>query len=111
MPAVSSVETPPPAGSHRVLIVDDEPDVRRICRQVLTHQGLEVTEVGTGRDALREAGKIAFDLVLLDLDLPGMDGEEVMRELRRHPMAPFLKVILLSGRASADDLSRILLAG
>jgi putative two-component system response regulator len=111
MTAVSPVETPPPAGSHRVLIVDDQPDVRQICRLALADEGLEVTEVGTGPDALREVGANPYDLVLLDVDLPGMNGEEVMRELRRHPPAPFLKVILLSGRATGDDLSRILLAG
>jgi cyclic di-GMP phosphodiesterase len=112
MLAVSPVETPPPSAlTHRVLIVDDQPDVRQVCRIALSQEGLEVTEVGSGPDAIREAGEHPYDLVLLDVDLPGMSGEEVMRELRRHPPAPFLKVILLSGRATADDLSRILLAG
>jgi putative two-component system response regulator len=111
MLVASPAETPPPAGNHRVLIVDDQPEVRRVCRLALSNEGVAVTEVGTGPDAIKEAGANAYDLVLLDVDLPGMNGEEVMRELRLHPPAPFLKVIMLSGRATGDDLSRILLAG
>jgi cyclic di-GMP phosphodiesterase len=112
MPAVTPVDqTPLPIGVHRVLIVDDQPEVRQVCRFALSQEGLAVTEVGTGPDALREAGTQPYDLVLLDVDLPGLTGEEVLRELRRHPPAPFLKVILLSGSTTGDDLSRILLAG
>src|SRR4029079_19098085 len=97
MPAVTPVDqTPLPIGVHRVLIVDDQPEVRQVCRFALSQEGLAVTEVGTGPDALREAGTQPYDLVLLDVDLPGLTGEEVLRELRRHPPAPFLKVILLS---------------
>jgi putative two-component system response regulator len=111
MLVASPSETPPPVGLRRVLIVDDQPEVRRVCRLALSNEGVAVTEVGTGPDALRETGENLYDLILLDVDLPGMNGEEVMRELRRHPPAPYLKVIMLSGRATGDDLSRILLAG
>jgi putative two-component system response regulator len=55
--------------------------------------------------------KETYDLVLLDVDLPGMSGEIVLKHIREAPPQPNLKVIMLSGRTSGDDLSRMLLAG
>jgi response regulator RpfG family c-di-GMP phosphodiesterase len=101
----------PPAGVRRVLIVDDQPDIRRICRLALTADGLACDEADSGPDAVARAAEAAPDLVLLDIDLPGFDGEEVLRRLRRNPPGPNLKVLLFSGHATGDDLSRLLLAG
>ena len=107
------------AGSHatahsapaRVLIVDDQPDIRRLCRVALGAEGMLCDEVGTGPDAVALAAAHAYDLVLLDVDLPGFSGEEVLRRLRQKPPTRHLKVVMFSGAASGDDLSRILLAG
>jgi putative two-component system response regulator len=105
------VRAPAPTRLGRVLIVDDQPDIRRICRLALTADGLACDEAESGPDAVARAAESAFDLVLLDIDLPGYDGEEVLRRLRRNPPVPHLKVLLFSGHATGDDLSRLLLAG
>ena len=113
--SVAPIALLPTAGHPRVLIVDDQPEIRHVCQ--LAGTVAQGSRRGRGRDwsvdALPEEELEAhpYDLILLDVDLPGMNGEEVMQELRRHPPVPYLKVIMLSGRASGDDLSRILLAG
>ena len=109
MPASGSRAGVEPVG-NRVLIVDDQPDIRRLCRIALVPDGFACDEVGTGPDAVAAAAN-PFDLVLLDVDLPGFNGDEVLRRLRRNPPVPHLKVIMFSGTSSGDDLSRILLAG
>lgn len=95
----------------RVLIVDDQPDIRRLCRIALGAEGLVCDEADDGPTAVSLASTKPYDLVLLDVDLPGFSGEEVLRRLRQRPPSPHLKVIMFSGAASGDDLSRILLAG
>ncbi len=99
------------AAPCRVLIVDDQPDIRRLCRVALVADGLACDEAGAGPDAVALATKSAYDLVLLDVDLPGFSGEEVLRRLRQQPTTPHLKVVMFSGTANGDELSRILLAG
>jgi response regulator RpfG family c-di-GMP phosphodiesterase len=99
--------TPPP----RVLIVDDQPDVRRVCRLALTSEGAKCDEVGSGPEAVEQLGRVDYDLVLLDVDLPGYSGEEVLRRARLKPPSPFLKVVMMSGRTSGDELSRMLANG
>jgi response regulator RpfG family c-di-GMP phosphodiesterase len=94
-----------------VLIVDDQPDIRRLCRLALASEGLACDEVGTGPEANAAVHRRAYDLVLLDVDLPGYTGEEVLRRLRQAPPCPHLKVVMFSGTAGGDELSRIMLAG
>ncbi|MBN9120583.1 MAG: protein kinase, partial [Planctomycetes bacterium] len=62
----------------RVLIVDDQTDIRRLCRVALGAEGLVCDEAGTGPDAVAMAAAHPYDLVLLDVDLPGFSGEEVL---------------------------------
>ncbi|MBA4064625.1 MAG: hypothetical protein C0501_13110 [Isosphaera sp.] len=95
----------------RVLVVDDQPDIRRLCRVALVADGFVCDEAGAGPDAVAKAAAAPYDLVLLDVDLPGFGGEEVLRRLRRQPPSPHLKVVMFSGQADGDELSRILLAG
>lgn len=113
--AAASTETNGPATTHttpsRVLIVDDQPDIRRLCRVSLLVEGFVCDEAGAGPDAIALAEKYAYDLVLLDVDLPGFSGEEVLRRLRQRPPSSHLKVVMFSGTANGDELSRILLAG
>ena len=98
-------------GQNRVLIVDDQPDIRRLCRLALTADGQTCDEVGTGPEAIVIATRHKYDLILLDVDLPGCNGEEVLHRLLQAPPCPHLKVIMFSGTAGGDELSRILLAG
>jgi DNA-binding response OmpR family regulator len=94
-----------------VLVVVDEEPVRRVCRLALQHEQVTCDEVGNGAEAVTRAQTKPYDLVLLDVDLPGLNGELVLRKLRQQPPSAHLKVVMLSGRTSGDDLSRLLAAG
>lgn len=96
---------------HRILIVDDQVDVRRVCKLAIAGDGAKCDEVGNGPDALARVREADYDLVLLDVDLPGLNGEQVLRKIRQNPPSPNIKVIMLSGRTSGDELSRMMNAG
>jgi two-component system, OmpR family, KDP operon response regulator KdpE len=66
----------------RILVVDDEPQIRRIMRVTLTSAGYEVADAKTGEEALLKLREIRPDLVLLDINMPGMGGLEACREIR-----------------------------
>ena len=81
--------------SVKVLVVDDEPQIRRALRTSLTAHGYEVETAGNGEEALVKAVEFAPDLVFLDLGLPDLDGTEVVRRMRTFSDVP---VIVLSVR-------------
>lgn len=66
----------------RILVVDDEPQIRRVLRATLTAQGYEVQDARTGEDALVSVRNSRFDLILLDMNMPGMGGLETCRSIR-----------------------------
>jgi two-component system KDP operon response regulator KdpE len=84
----------------RVLVVDDEPQIRRALRTSLEAHGYEVAAVGTGEEGVLGAAEQAPDLVLLDLGLPDLDGTEVIRRIRTFSEVP---VIVLSVREGQSD--------
>ena len=83
-----------------VLVVEDEPQMRRLLRHTLLAHGFEVVEAATAREALAHAASRNPDLVLLDLGLPDMDGLEVTRALRRNRRTP---IIVVSARGQERD--------
>src|SRR3970040_2823509 len=83
-----------------IMIVEDEPAVARGVQVALEREGYGTAIVGTGEEALKRFADIAPDLVLLDVRLPGMDGFEVCRQLRRETRAP---VLFLTARADEVD--------
>ena len=83
-----------------VLVVDDEPGLREILRAYLEAEGFVVREAGTGRRALEDVRAQMPDLVVLDLMLPDVGGEEVCAELRRVSRVP---VIMLTGKSAVAD--------
>jgi two-component system, OmpR family, KDP operon response regulator KdpE len=92
----------------KVLVVDDEPQIRRALRTSLQAHGYEVATVGTGEEGVVGVAELAPDLVLLDLGLPDMDGAEVIRRLRGFSEVP---VIVLSVRDAQHDKVAALDAG
>jgi two-component system KDP operon response regulator KdpE len=66
----------------RILVVDDEPQIRRVLRATLTAQGYEVQDARTGEDALMSVRNSRFDLILLDMNMPGIGGLETCRSIR-----------------------------
>jgi DNA-binding response OmpR family regulator len=85
---------------QRILVVEDEMQIARTLRDYLEVAGFEVTAVGDGESALASARGWRPDLVVLDLGLPGMDGLDVARELRRASTTP---IVMLTARGEETD--------
>ena len=94
--------------SATVLVIDDEPQIRKFLRISLSSQGYKVLEAGTGSEGLGQAALNKPDLVVLDLGLPDLDGQEVLSQLREWSTVP---VLVLSVRASETEKVRALDAG
>ena len=88
-----------------VLVVEDEPDIRKLVVLHLERDGFECRVAGTGADALREVAARPPDLVVLDVMLPGLDGFEVCRRIRADADSAAVPVIMLT--AKADEVDRI----
>jgi two-component system KDP operon response regulator KdpE len=84
----------------RVLIVDNDPQIRRMMRVTLTAQGLEVGEARSGREALEGIGSTRYDLVILDINMPGIDGLETCEQIRARSDVP---IIMLTVRVAEED--------
>jgi two-component system KDP operon response regulator KdpE len=91
-----------------ILVVDDEPQIRRVLRSTLSTQGYVITEAKTGEQALESLRRERPDLVLLDMNMPGMGGVETCREIRRGFDAP---IIMLTVRNAERDKVAALDAG
>ena len=78
-PAPSASPEPRPASPVRILIVDDDPNAREFMARALTRDGLVVDTASSGDDALRQLRAVRFDCVVVDLRMPGMDGQELHR--------------------------------
>ncbi|MBL8797432.1 MAG: response regulator, partial [Planctomycetia bacterium] len=109
-PAVAPAVADTP-GREQVLVVEDNALVRFMNHKTLNAVGLKCVEANNGAEALRRMAEKPVDLVLLDIELPDIAGTEVLRRLREQPPIPNLKIILLSGHATADQMAEILLAG
>jgi CheY-like chemotaxis protein len=98
-----------------VLIVDDGPVNLTLARQVLERQGLEVTTATSGEQALVRLEEHAFDLVLMDIFMPGMDGEETSRRWREREAGLASRrrsvLVALTANASEEDRRRFHEAG
>lgn len=91
-----------------VLVIEDDVRLRRMVQMTLEREGLVVTGAGSGEEGLRHLGEQAFDVVLLDLMLPGQDGFEVCRAIRRTSDTP---VIMVTARSDSHDVVAGLEAG
>ena len=95
--------TAPPV---RVLVVDDEPAIRRLLKTSLTAEGYEVVEAATGEEGLAVFGRLRVDLVLLDLGLPDIEGREVITRIRAKGLTPIIVLSIRSderGKVEALD--------
>jgi len=82
----------------RILIVDDEPGIRQSLKGIFEDEGFATESVSTGEECLKKIGEAPFDLVLLDIWLPGIDGLETLRQIRE--LSPSTRVIMISGHAT-----------
>jgi two-component system KDP operon response regulator KdpE len=92
----------------RILVVDDEPQIRRVLRATLSGQGYEVEDARSGEEALVAVRKHRFDLILLDVNMPGIGGMQACREIRE---GSEVAIIMLTARNAEQDKVEALDAG
>jgi type IV pilus assembly protein PilB len=95
------------SGKPRILIADDDPQMRRLVRSILERDGYDVTEAGDGLDAIDQIESKQFDLMVLDVDMPRLDGLGVLEELRARVTTSGVPVIVLTARTD-DTEARVL---
>ncbi len=100
-----------PRSPFRILVVEDEPVIRELVRSMLDDGPVEVETAGTGTEGLRRARESRFDLVLLDVVLPGMDGLTVCRMLKSDPATASVPLYMLTAKTRRSDLEAALAAG
>jgi two-component system, OmpR family, alkaline phosphatase synthesis response regulator PhoP len=89
---------------EKILVVDDEEDILELVRYNLAKEGYRVTCVFSGEDALRRTREDAFDLVLLDLMLPGLDGLDICRQLKNGASTKQIPVVMITAKDDDADI-------
>lgn len=89
----------------KILIAEDEFDIRFMLEQLLKLEGFEVRSVGDGRQALNALGEEDFDLFILDIMMPELDGYGVLKELDPSRLKS-MKIVILSAKATEEDILR-----
>jgi CheY-like chemotaxis protein len=93
------------SGPRRVLLVDDSVSVRRFVGQMLEKAGFHVTTAGDGADALARLAEATYDVVVTDLEMPRVNGYELIDDLRRRPATRDVPVIVLTTRAGEKHVA------
>jgi two-component system cell cycle response regulator DivK len=96
---------------RRILVVEDNPLNLKLVRDVLQYAGYDVIEAQSGEEGVRAAQADPPDLVLMDLQLPGIDGTETLRRLRQGSLGRDVPVVAVTAFAMAEDRERASLAG
>jgi two-component system, cell cycle response regulator DivK len=97
--------------SKRIMVVEDHEDNRQILRDLLGSAGYAMIEVHDGETALSTAASQRPDLVLMDIQLPGIDGYEVTRRIKADPALRNIPVIAVTSHALSDDQEKARRAG
>src|SRR3989454_1639732 len=100
------------SGAHgepasKVLLVDDEDSLRKVMRDLLERDGYAVTEARDGAQALDQVDRVGPDIIVLDLNLPGLDGYGVLSHLRSRPATANIPVIVLTAKGDEDNEVRV----
>lgn len=95
----------------RILIVDDNATNRKVCRALLAGEGCQVDEAADGAQGLAAARQGLPTLILMDIQMPVMDGLEALRQLRADPATRGIPVVALTAYAMVGDRERLLQAG
>ena len=97
--------------SKRILVVDDQEDNRRILRDLFTASGFEVLEGTTGEEGVTLASERRPDLILMDIQLPGIDGYEATRRIKAKPELAKIPLIVVTSYALSGDDAKAFAAG
>ena len=89
--------------SQRILVVEDHEENRRIIHDLLTSAGFEMIEALTGEDGVRAAEAERPDLILMDIQLPGLDGYEATRRIKANPALRSIPIIAVTSYALSGD--------
>jgi DNA-binding response OmpR family regulator len=110
-PRAGDIEVAPSVARATILLVEDEDTLRRVMRDLLEQEGYRICEARDGAEALEQVDRHNPDLVLLDLNLPNVDGYSVLAQLRSRPATMDLPVVVLSARGDEDNEVRVLRLG
>jgi two-component system, cell cycle response regulator DivK len=97
--------------TKRILVVEDQQDNRQILRDLLSAAGFEMTEAENGQEALDTIAKSRPDLILMDIQLPVMDGYEATRRIKADPALKSIPIIVVTSYALSGDESKARAAG
>jgi CheY-like chemotaxis protein len=97
----ASKAAPPRA---KILVVDDDPDIRGLVNAILTEKGHQVIEAADGEEGLALAERDAPDLIVLDIMMPSLDGYEVCRRLANQPHTAHIPILMLTAKSSLEDI-------
>jgi type II secretory ATPase GspE/PulE/Tfp pilus assembly ATPase PilB-like protein/CheY-like chemotaxis protein len=95
------------APARKVLLVDDEDSLRRVMKDLLEREGYAVSEARDGVQALDQVDRVGPDIIVLDLNLPGLDGYGVLSHLRSRPATSAIPVIVLTAKGDEDNEVRV----
>ena len=98
--------SPNSGSTPRILVVEDEPDIAALIAYQLTREGFRVETAATGTDAMTSVNRAVPDLLILDLMLPGMSGDEVLEALRKEPATQATPVLILTAKRQQEDRIR-----
>src|SRR5215218_4431283 len=96
---------------NRILVVEDNPKNLKLVRDVLRYSGYEVIEATSGEDGVRLAAEVGPDLILMDLQLPGIDGTEALRRIRADDRNADVPIVAVTAFAMNDDRDRAFAGG
>jgi two-component system cell cycle response regulator DivK len=97
--------------SKRILVVEDNDDNRRIVRDLFTSAGYELLEAATGEEGVALARRERPDLILMDIQLPGLDGYEATRRIKAEPGLAGVPVVVVTSYALSGDDVKAMAAG
>jgi DNA-binding response OmpR family regulator len=95
----------------RILVVDDDENVLQLLAEVLCSMGQEVVSAKSGEEALKEAARSVFDLCILDIEMPGLNGLQVCRRLRATPHTASLPILILTSGNNSTTIHEAFDAG
>ena len=97
--------------SKRILIVEDQEDNRRILRDLLTNAGFKLIEATTGKEGVRLAELSRPDLILMDVQMPVLDGHEATQRIKTQPELRSIPIIVVTSYALSGDEAKAIAAG